>query len=283
MRTSPLMKNKDAQGQSEVHREEYLAMLEVFKKWLSELDGSETKEELLTQLVSLRADMAIRSALKGFGLEYDEALRILREEDAVLTDQERSQKNVLVAAVDNLIEFSTAEEFQLVSLVEDEEHESDEELEEWFELYNETYASTEDSDVFHAMAIAAWYIALSGGTEIVYHTQGDDRVRPWHAQYEGYSAPKEMFPSWLIPPIEHMCRCYLEENKLQIGDVVNVKNEELEMPSWFNPTFKESVAKGGRIFSKDHKYFAVEDRFGERMEAIINRLKQRYYSVNETD
>lgn len=31
----------------------------------------------------------------------------------------------------------------------------------------------------------------------------------------------------------------------------------IEMPDFVNPVFKESVAKGGRIFSDAHSYFII--------------------------
>ncbi len=112
---------------------------------------------------------------------------------------------------------------------------------------------------------------------------GDERVRPWHMQYEGYTAPKELFPDWLIPPIEHRCRCFLVPASDGIGSIENVNNRIIdipEMPDWFNRTFKESVCKGGRIFSDEHPYFQVDGSNVERLGEIAQRIKLKYFKDN---
>ena len=50
------------------------------------------------------------------------------------------------------------------------------------------------------------------------------------------------------------------------------------MPDWFNRTFKESVALGGRIFSDEHPYFQVEEQFDERLHEIAQRIKDKYFN-----
>lgn len=105
---------------------------------------------------------------------------------------------------------------------------------------------------------------------------GDERVRPWHLQYEGYTAPKSQFPAWLIPPIEHQCRCFLvEDNRSSTMGAIQASVEP-QMPEWFNRTFKESVAFGGRIFSDEHPYFQVDERHVGRLNAIARRIKEKY-------
>lgn len=46
---------------------------------------------------------------------------------------------------------------------------------------------------------------------LVYMTQGDERVRPYHASLHGFSASKDD-PNWasLRPPIDYNCRCWLD-------------------------------------------------------------------------
>lgn len=87
----------------------------------------------LEELMIARADFAVRHAFNGFGIEYDEALWILKNAEN-LTDEQRVQRDILIAAVDNLVDFSVAEEYQLIEEVNEledlEEAESEEELEE---------------------------------------------------------------------------------------------------------------------------------------------------------
>ena len=106
---------------------------------------------------------------------------------------------------------------------------------------------------------------------------GDERVRPWHLQYEGYSAPRSQFPSWLIPPIEHQCRCFLVEDTKStlMADVQAARKPQ--MPDWFDRTFKESVVNGGRIFSDEHSYFQIDKRHVKRLGEISDRIKAIYF------
>ena len=125
------------------------------------------------------------------------------------------------------------------------------------------------------MIIAAYLSTIREDTALMYMTQGDERVRPWHLQYEGFTAPKSRFPAWLIPPIEHHCRCYLIEDTATV--IASVQASAIpEIPDWFNRTFKESVALGGRIFSDEHPYFQVDERHVGRLNAIAKRIKAKY-------
>ena len=82
----------------------------------------------------------------------------------------------------------------------------------------------------------------------------------------------------MIPPIEHQCRCYLVEDNI-VGMAKGVKNAVMKvptMPDWFNRTFKESVALGGRIFSDEHPYFTVDSRDEDSLHDIAKRIKEKY-------
>ena len=57
-------------------------------------------------------------------------------------------------------------------------------------------------------------------------------------------------------------------------DVKAAVYEVPEMPSWFNRTFKESVAKGGRIFSDEHPYFDVKEEDIERLQGMAEKIKK---------
>lgn len=258
-------------------------MLAIFEAFVKGLGEEITLDELIEKLAALRAKFGIDAALRGFEIDWETAVELLNSEEAELTYEEKKRRDVLMAAFENIVDFAVAEEYQAMESMEDahdgfgwdmdlEEGELDG-MTEVFEKYNLNYMVTENGDIAHAMHIALGIYLLSGETMLTYHTQMDDRVRPWHMQYEGYSVPKAIFPEWLIPPIEHGCRCFLEEEAIYgrmnvRGAVFNIP----KMPEWFNPTFKESVAFGGRIFSDEHPYFSVDDADVEKLNAMSKRI-----------
>lgn len=238
--------------------------------------------------MDLRADFAIHHAIKGFGMEWDDALLIIQSDISSLTEEERNRRDVIVAAINNLVDFAVAEEYQMYEDVLDEYDEEEEEDADEEEIkekliaickrYNETWANVENLDIEYAMMIAAALVVISNDSSLMYMTQGDERVRPWHLQYEGFTAPKRSFPEWLIPPIEHQCRCYLVEvdGVAKLPDIQNKVVRVPEMPPEFNRTFKESVALGGRIFSDEHPYFQIEESVFGRLSEISQKIKDKY-------
>lgn len=241
-----------------------------------------------------RADIAIRRALSGFGIDFEEALQLIRNADG-LDNEQIAQRNIILSAVDNMVDFAVAEEYQMaddMAELDYEEELTEEEIEEmededWFDFYlpifskfHDLYMRTENMDIEYSMIVAAYWLTLKENTILMYMTQGDERVRPWHLQYEGFTAPKSSFPAWLIPPIEHQCRCYLVEDTSSVLASIKASSNH-EMPDWFNRTFKESVALGGRIFSDEHPYFQVDERHVGRLNAIAKRIKSKYLEYGE--
>ena len=259
-------------------------MLAIFKRFVANHGDEDARLAILEELMALRADYAVRYACDGFGITFEEAIELLTSTD-VLSEEDMARRNILLAAFDNLVDFSVAEEYQMVmDLPDDDDDDDDDELEEYvaiFKQYNHRYAKIENSDVEYAMMVAASLVTVKKTTILTYMTQGDERVRPWHRQYEGVSAPKSSFPAWLIPPIEHMCRCYLiEDDVMDLLPVQAAKKSPigLKMPDWFNPTFKESVALGGRIFSDEHPYFQIDPEHNSKLQLISNRIKSKYFN-----
>ena len=163
--------------------------------------------------MDLRSEFAFNHAIKGFGMDFEKALDLLRNHNDGLTKMEKEQRNVLVAALDNLVDFAVAEEFQMFANLPDDldidDEEDIKEAESVFYRYNNIYSSIENGDIEYAMGVAAGWVSYSENTVLTYMTQGDNRVRPWHLALEGTSYRKANFPAWLIPPIEHGCRCFL--------------------------------------------------------------------------
>lgn len=268
---------------------EYLAILAIFERFLDERDGMEEPWEVMEELMALRADFAIHHAIHGFGMEWDDAIQLIQSNLESLSELDRARADIIIAAINNLAEFAVAEEYQMMSEADDVDEEArekeldEDEIRELLvgvcKTYNSQYAHVENLDIEYAMMIADALVVIPADSELMYMTQGDERVRPWHLQYEGFTAPKSRFPEWLIPPIEHQCRCYLvevDDANFKLDKVQNAALKIPSMPDWFNPTFKESVALGGRIFSDEHPYFQVNTNDSGRLAEIVQRIKEKY-------
>lgn len=264
--------------------EEYLLLLAAFQQFVYRVQEGEDPYDAFEEIVAVRAKLGIRHAVAGFGMTWEDAQKLLQSTGG-LSELERTRRNILIAAIDNIVDFSAAEEYQMISELPDvDEEPEDDDMEAWLAVcakYNERYARVENMDIEYAMAMAATLAPIPASSMLMYMTMGDERVRPWHLQHEGFTAPKSDFPAWLIPPIEHGCRCYLVEDSPAgaAGAVMNAAPPE--MPVWFNRTFKESVALGGRIFSDEHPYFAIEKKHTTRLRSVAQRIKNKYLNGSD--
>lgn len=263
-------------------KKEYTAILEIFTRFINSTASDGESWEILEEMMELRSQFAINHAIRGFGMDYEEALEIVRNFDD-LSDEEKARREILIAAIDNLVDFSVAEEYQMCMDIAEyyEDHKEDDQdgstLLEICNTYNYRYAYVENLDIMYAMAIAAELSRVKNEDILTYMTQGDERVRPWHLQYEGYSAPKSQFPRWLIPPIENMCRCYLVYDSPSGSTLDNIQAaKKLEKPDWIDPVFEDSVAFGGKIFSHAHRYFQVKKQHKKRLSDIASTIKSKY-------
>lgn len=237
-------------------------------------------EEALETLAEMRAGLAITHAFKGFNIEPVEALELLKNKsDNFLTQEDKDKRERLIAAIDNLVEFSVCEEYQLFKELP-ENIDLDNNIAEYDELcekYNKTYAAVENADIEYAMAIALTWLHYSEQTMLTYMTMGDDRVRPTHAQLEGFTARRDEFPAWMIPPIEYGCRCYLENSDGIAVAKINAFDKVPSKPKTLSNIFEESIAKCGRIFGKAHPYFEVNKNDKEKLKNMVNNIKAKYY------
>ncbi len=271
------------------HDSEYQSLLALFIALLTSFNG-ESKEEALYALSELRTELTFNHVLNGLGIDYDEAMMLLQNsDDNNITQSDKDKKDRLVAAIRNLIDFSVCEEYQLydeaAELIGDNEIDvnSDEydELLSLCQKYNDNYAAVENSDIEYAGAMAALWLKMSANDYLVYWTQNDMKVRPWHMALQGYAAPRDEFPSWMIPPIEYNCRCFLES--LEIGSVAGKFHKivgsakTVEKPKQLNDVYSESLAKCGRIFGPAHNYFTVKESDKEMLQGFVKRLREKYY------
>ena len=101
---------------------------------------------------------------------------------------------------------------------------------------------------------------------------------PGRSSLEGLSYRKSEFPPELIPPIEWGCRCYL------VADGFAAVRAALPVPEncrkRIDPVFWESLATGGRIFSRAHRYFDMP--LPEHMTKIVKRIKEKFHAKDNT-
>lgn len=280
------------ESEKKEHEKEYKALLALFIALLKKLDDTTSQEEALEELATLRAQLAISHAFKGMKIDNDRALQLLKNlDDNNLTKHDIEMRDRLVAAVENLSDFSAAEEYQLmrkaIKLQESGygiDFNDEEAMDAYYDmcsLYNDTYAAVENQDIEYAAGIALWWIGMAENTWLTYMTQNDDRVRPWHYALQGFTARKVEFPEWMIPPIEWRCRCFLESSDGGIyakdNDLQKVKAKVPEKPKELDGIFDESLAKCGRIFGKNHPYFKVEKGDVAMLKRIVKNIKKKYY------
>lgn len=252
-------------------KEQFLLILDAFRRMVYNAENSAERLEVFDDIITLRASFLIDSALEGLRIDFDRAMELLQAKNLHLTRREELERDALVSAFDNLIDFAVAEEVAMMQELPDEldlaEMESYEAI---CRKYNETYAEVENFQVLHAAMVASFWMGTSDETIITFNTQSDERVRPWHLSYDGVSYPKSQFPPELIPPIEWACRCYLTADGFGYVSA-SVLKPEIKV----NPIFAESLATGGRIFSDAHPYF--RHTIPAEVEVIKQRLKAKLW------
>lgn len=278
------------------HDSEYQKLLALFMAFLKNIN-SDDRDEILYALMELRADLAISHAFRGFDIDIDEALMLLKSlDDNNLTQEDKDKRDRIVAAVDNLIDFAVCEEYQVSQKAQEIYNSHNDEYEIEFNdpddidnytdicaLYNDTYAAVENGDIEYAMSVANKWIHFSGNEYLTYWTMNDSKVRPWHMALQGYTARRNDFPSWMIPPIEWNCRCFLissadaDEINVEASVAQRVAAKIPSKPKQIGDVFSESVAKCGRIFGKSHPYFAVNESDIEFLKQCVDNLKLKYY------
>ena len=257
-------------------REEFLLILDAFRKMIYSFESTEDSMNHFQDMVIYRASALMERVLEGLKIDFDRALEILQSKSNYITAREEMERDTLIAAFDNLIDFAAAEQYTMMqSLPEELNLEEMESYEGICEKYNLHYATVENEQVLHAATIAYFWMGESEESLITYNTQNDERVRAWHQSFDGLSYRKSEFPPELIPPIEWACRCFLTSNGYGSVDSSILKPEIT-----YDPIFAESLATGGRIFSDAHTYF--KEKLPKEVVAISSNLKQKLYAKNIT-
>lgn len=256
-------------------KDEYLLILGAFRRLMDSLENSAESWHIMEEIIMLRTASLYARILEGLKMDFDRALELLRNHNDFATLQEKEERDILVAAIENLVEFAAAEEYAMMNdILKHSENEGSEDYEGICEKYNLTYAETENEQVLYAAGVAGWWINRSSDALITYMTQGDERVRDSHQALEGLTFTKSNFPPDLIPPIDWRCRCYLLSDGNEASVFTSLKTDT-DYRKKVNPVFAESLAMKGRIFSESHPYFTSAFRKNRKVQTIIRRLKNK--------
>ena len=75
-------------------------------------------KKLLYALSELRTEYAFNHLIKGFDIDYENAMQLLlNKDDSNLTLYEKDLRDRLIVGIENLIAFSMSEEYQLYNEV----------------------------------------------------------------------------------------------------------------------------------------------------------------------
>ncbi len=256
------------------NREEYLLILDAFRKMIYSFENSADSMEHFQAMVIYRASALMERALEGLKIDFERALELLQAKNISLTEREELERDRLIAAFDNLIDFAATEEYAMIQELPDKLNLQElDEYEKICEKYNLHYATVENEQVLHAASITYFWIGVSESSIITYNTQNDERVRAWHQSFDGLSYKKSEFPPELIPPIEWACRCFLTSDGYGY-----IRSSVLKSEIKYDPIFSESLATGGRIFSDAHPYF--KHKLPKEIIKITDNIKQKLYDKN---
>jgi hypothetical protein len=256
-------------------KDEYLPVLTAFRRLMDSLEDSTESWRVMEEIIMLRTASLYSRVLEGLHMDFDRALELLCNHNDFTTLQEKEERDILVAAIDNLVEFAAAQQYSMMNdILESSKEEGFDDYEGVCEKYNLMYAQREDEQVLFAASMAGWWITQSAETLITYMTQGDERVRDNHLALEGFTYPKGSFPSELIPPIEWGCRCYLVADDSRVHVYASAASQSGYIKK-MNPVFSGSLATKGKIFSDAHPYFTSGFRENSRIQTIVKHLKNK--------
>lgn len=268
------MKNKS-------DNEQYLLILSAFEELIDRIGTDDVDIwHIIEVLAEIRAEYLFSIVADGMFMTYEVALQIVRDNINKRKDEVTDNKAiVLVSALENIIEFSVSQQYQMIREMPEifSEDNFEDEVEPIFYKYNLLYATVEDNSVEQS-AIVSFVLSMIQDNEMLqFTTQRDEKVRFEHSILDGISYRKSDFPSELIPPIDYNCRCFLVStgNLLTDSDALKTQNEKV-WRQYVNPIFNESLHNGGKIFSSNHPYFAIQVAHEESISDIIERITGKF-------
>lgn len=97
---------------------EYQLIFKEFKRLEFELENNAERLDILEDIITLRASFLIDHALIGLRIDFDRAISLLRDYNNFTNDREKQERDILVAAIENLIDFAAAEEYSMLTDIE---------------------------------------------------------------------------------------------------------------------------------------------------------------------
>lgn len=88
-------------------------LYETFNRLLAQWTDSAARLSAFEELIELRAGTLIGCVLDGLRIDMEGAIEILRGKNDFTTDLERRRRDILVAGLENMIDFAAAEEYTL--------------------------------------------------------------------------------------------------------------------------------------------------------------------------
>ena len=87
--------------------------MEAFRRLIHYWENNAERLDIIEDIITLRASFLIDRALTGLRIDMDHALEILRNHNSFATERRRQQRDILIAAIDNLVDFAAAEEYTM--------------------------------------------------------------------------------------------------------------------------------------------------------------------------
>lgn len=128
---------------------EYRVIFEAFRRFILHYENSAERLDIMEDIITLRASFLMDKALTGLRIDLDRALEILRNHNSFTTERERLQRDILIAAIDNLVDFAAAEEYAMFKDMPETVDERD--MDTYGEIcrrYNFIYAEREQPGAF---------------------------------------------------------------------------------------------------------------------------------------
>lgn len=126
-------------------------------------------------------------------------------------------------------------------------------------LFNKVYLATERNSAIANAQMAQQWDNFREDETLQVSTVGDDKVRPWHARLDGFTALKSD-PVWqkLWPPFDWNCRCTVVPGVRSKASTANPDGllKDAKVPRYF----RSNSGLTRTVFNKQHPY--IQDHLG---------------------